>query len=852
MPPGRNSKKRLRSERPDAARKEAGSKESALPGVAQDLDPADLFSRLGLRWTSLAGVLAALLFFWTWLFLDFDPDGPGALPSRSTIWLLIFSPDIWTSFWFGNLGSGTPPAGFLDRLPIVLTAGLIVLASFGPGSLLVTVLTKRGALDRLEQVVLGIGTGLNLASLAVLAGGMSMAGALHEAWWIWFALLIGLLLLPGAIWQIFFREPVAAEGATPSLSEKSPEQKSFDLAPWSGWLIALLCLPYVLGGVLPPRDFDVREYHLQAPKEWMQRGQIEFLPHNVYANMPLGAEVHALTATAILGSGDEAWWLGGLTAKLLISLFAPLTALLLWCIGRRSGSPTAGAIAAICYLSLPWVAHVSLEGLNDGVLGFYLIAAWWVWMRSETGDWRALVLAGFFVGAGAAVKYPALIFGALPLFVETALRRLGLRGAKRVERVGMKQLTAAVAGVLLVSLGLAAGGGLWLVKNKLQTGNPVYPLLVSRLGGTTRTPEKDARWLKAHAVPQDEQGHRFTLSQFVAGLTDLTFRNRFASPLLIPLALLGCVFACKAWWLKSAVDNPLTRFPLLTLGLLAFMYGAWYLLTHRIDRFLVPALPFLALLAGFGYVYAKEQAGSTLARGFVLAGLVYCWMTIAGTFMTADVRWFVSLVHLRTDPIPDSKEGEQVLLRLKPAERWLNDHLVGDDAVLLVGGAEVWDLNGKTRSVNVYYNTCFDDCLLFDWRAKKKTVEDFRAEFTARKIKYVCVDWEELARYLSPGNYGYDSRLKAETSLSLLQNFEQRKLFKHEIQFGQVAEHWGVFTEKSRRPKQVVYRVLTSAEAAAATSAERERQKAAQKNIKPTPKAAPPASANQSRQSDER
>ena len=824
-----------------------GSKDS-------NIDPTDLFSRLGLRWTSLAGVLVALLFFWTWLFLDFDPDGADGLPTRGSVWLLIFSPDLWLGFWFGNLGSGLPPAGFFDRAPIVMTAGLILLASFGPGSLLVTLLMKRGSLDRLEQVVLGIGAGLNLASLAVLAGGMSMAGALHDPWWIWFGLLIGLLLLPGAIWMVFFREQeqVVTEGNAEQAHAAKSANEGIGFERFGGWIIGLLTIPYILGGLLPPRDFDVREYHLQAPKEWMQRGQIEFLPHNVYANMPLGVEAHALTATAILGSGDEAWWLGGLTAKLLVSLFGPLTALLLWCIGRRSGYPTAGVLAAVCYLSLPWVAHVSLEGLNDGVLGFYLIAAWWVWLRSETGDWRALVLAGFFAGAGAAVKYTALIFAALPLFVETTLRRLGLRGAKKVDFVGPRQFAAAAAGILLLTLGLAAGGGLWYVKNKIQTGNLIYPLLASRLGGETRTPEKDARWVKAHAVPQDERGNRFTPSQLMAGVADLAFRNRYASPLLIPLALLGSVLAFKQWWRRSAADHPLARFPLLSIGLVAFIFGAWYLLTHRIDRFLVPTLPLLALLAGFGYVYVKEQAGSTVARAFVIVGLVYSGMMIGATFLTADIRWFVALAHLRADPVPEARADALVITRLKPAERWLNDRLKGDEAVLMVGGADVWDLNGQTRAVHVYYNTCFDDCLLFDWRAGKKTADDFRSEFSSRNVKYVCVDWEELARYLSKGNYGYDARLKAESSLSLMQNFEKVKLLRHEIQFGEVSSHWGVFTEKPRRPKQVIYRVLTSAEATAAAEAERERQQAAKKNIKPTPKAAPPASANQSRTSDER
>jgi hypothetical protein len=860
VPSGRPSKKRQRAERREAARQETSTGGSTPPAGAakpEGIAPADLFARLGFRWTSFAGILLAIFFFWTWLFLDFDPDGADPLPGRGQVWLMVFSPEIWTGFWFGNVGSGAQPAGFWDRMPVVGTAVLIVLASFGPGSLLVTLLLRRGSLDRLEHVVLGTGAGLNLASLAVLAGGMSMPGALHDPWWIWFSLLIGLLLLPGAIWIVVVREgtlatsDAIAPAATDETNRDHVQPPTTRWGSWSGWLIGLLSIPYVLGGVLPPWDFDVREYHLQAPKEWMQRGQIEFLPHNVYANMPLGVETHALTATAIMG-GDDGWWFGGLTAKLIVSLFGPLTALLLWSIGRRSGYPAAGTFAAICYLSLPWIAHVSLNGLNDAVLGFYLLAAWWVWLRSEAGDWRALVLAGFFAGAASAVKYPALIFGVLPLMVETVLRQLGLRGARKVPYVGLRQLRSAIAGVVLLSLGLLAGGGLWYVKNKMQTGNPVYPLLASRLDGASRTPEKDARWVQAHAVPKDSAGRRFTIAQFATGLANLAFRDKYASPLLVPLAIMGCVVAVRRWWKEPSPTNPLFRFPLLAIGLFAFHFGAWYLLTHRIDRFLVPALPLLALLAGYGYVYAKEQAGSTIPRAFAAVGLIYCWMMIAGSFLMADVRWFVSLAHLRADPAAEtSRPDEPTLQRLTPAERWLNAHLAGDDAVLMVGGAQVWDLNGKTKKLNVYYNTCFDDCLLLEWRGgKRKTAEEFRSEFTQRNVKYVCIDWEELARYLSPGNYGYDSRLKAETSLSLIQNFEKVKIFRREVEFGEVSSRWGVFTEQPRRPRQVIYRVLTSAEAKAA--AEAERRDAAKRNATPTPKAAPPASANQSRTSGER
>ena len=57
--------------------------------------------------------------------------------------------------------------------------------------------------------------------------------------------------------------------------------------------------------------------------------------------------------------------------------------------------------------------------------------------------------------------------------------------------------------ISLVLLAASAACGPWLAKNWALAGNPVYPLLASQFGGTTRTPEKIAQWEKAHKVPQD-------------------------------------------------------------------------------------------------------------------------------------------------------------------------------------------------------------------------------------------------------------------------------------------------------------------------------------------------------------
>ena len=139
------------------------------------------------------------------------------------------------------------------------------------------------------------------------------------------------------------------------------------------WLWAALpfLLLLVLAGMLPPTDFDVCEYHLQAPKEFFEQGKIGFLPHNVYANMPLGTEMLSLLAMSVAGN----WWWGALAGKLVTAMFAPLCALGLLAAGRRFYSTAAGVVAALLYLSIPWILSVSSQGLIDGALACYLLLA---------------------------------------------------------------------------------------------------------------------------------------------------------------------------------------------------------------------------------------------------------------------------------------------------------------------------------------------------------------------------------------------------------------------------------------------------------------------------------------------
>ena len=94
--------------------------------------------------------------------------------------------------------------------------------------------------------------------------------------------------------------------------------------------------------------------------------------------------------------------------------------------------------------------------------------------------------------------------------------------------------------------------------------------------------------------------------------------------------------------------------------------------------------------------------------------------------------------RLRTDPLwgPD------------PWHRYFNAH-AADGGALAVGDAAVFDLEPP-----MLYNTCFDDCI-FQRLVEGKTPEQVRTELLSRQIAYVYVDWGEIERYRSPGNYGF-------------------------------------------------------------------------------------------------
>ena len=140
-----------------------------------------------------------------------------------------------------------------------------------------------------------------------------------------------------------------------------------------------------------------------------------------------------------------------------------------------------------------------------------------------------------------------------------------------------------------MSLGWAIVMAPWLAKNVIDTGNPVYPLGYRVFHG--RNWDEPAR--RSGNMPTAHG--RSTLQ----ALLELAGRRR--RPVRLAVAALR---RARPAGLCSGAARDDWRWRLG--GYAAYLFLTWWLLTHRLDRFWLPLLPCLAILAGLGADWSRD------------------------------------------------------------------------------------------------------------------------------------------------------------------------------------------------------------------------------------------------------
>lgn len=658
--------------------------------------------------------------------------------SRGMLYLLLpFDPGELIRNW---IGGDWNRVGVLDRVPILAIMTVWILAAQIAGTFILRCLrVPFGRREWIEQIGFAAPIGLQALSLVVLligllAGAMGGGGGWLLSRWPLLAIVLALAAAPFAAPRWF-----APWHPSPAKDEnEEEEQAARGEKPWLLILAAPFALLLIGCSMLPPWEFDVREYHLQAPKEWYRGGGVAFLPHNVYANMPLGAEMHAFAGMILIG-GEDGWWRGALVGKGVIGAMNLLTAIALFAAAARRVGAFGGAAAALLYLSWPFAIHVASAGLIDASLALYITLAFLAMLRfleeddDEATSSRWVWVAAIAAGGAASCKYPGLLLAVAPAAAMAAVVRFRRSGAASAA----KTASAFLAIALLVC-------SPWLLKNFAQTGNPTYPLLAEVFGGETRTAEKNEQWRKAHATPADTQGRSFTPIQWSQAATQILWRFQHNHPLIVPLAVVALVVGATR---RSAA------FAWLAVGVL---FVLWFAATHRIDRFWLPIGPLLCFAAGLGAGGGRSEPWRNIVSLLLALASALTFTYAASRYATPDNRLLVAYSELRRD-LPN--QADPLQWTLNPAHDFLNQNTEPDGAVLLVGDAQPFDLTPKA-----FYSTCFDDCVFETW-IRGQTAAERQKTLGDNRVELVLVNWSEIARYRA--TYGFTDYVQPEVFAEL-------------------------------------------------------------------------------------
>lgn len=666
---------------------------------------------------SLPELLCALWIsgFLTVFFLQDLPNNSrgGNVTWRTDVWNLATDslPELLNPFDVSHATADGVDSGWHllpQRWPYAATALTLFAASLLIGTATFGSLSAQFHLLTAERFVIRAGIGLSLQSLWTLLAGRF--GFLSTV----------VLLVPAAaaltilLVRAVQRDPKHTQ---PSLRIKNDSRLDWLTGTCLAWVVASFGIILLLGGFTPPWDFDVREYHLQGPKEWFQAGRITCLEHNVYTSFPFLSEMLSLDAMVLTND----WKDGAIAGKFLLAQFQVLSAVCVYAIARRWFGLHAALLAVVVYLTTPWTLRISTISYAEGATSFYLVAALMTALIAgpikDAAERRGLVLiAGLLAGSAMAAKYPGLVSAVIPIGVL-------LLWARRTSGDVLRTAVLYATGVLFAV-------GPWLIRNAIDTGNPVYPLLYSVFGATDWSPAMNAKWSAAHSAPE-HQLLRIPIHLFAA-----IVRNDWTSGLLFGLAVPTLV------WLKARRE---VRW---MWGMTAWMLFTWWALTHRIDRFWVPVIPVVAVLAGSAW---RLFAGRFWKVLLVLA-VAFCSVYHLQFWRSGLVGFQGVLMDI------DGLSG----LVVRPDLKFLNRTLPDDSRVLLVGEAEVFD-----AEFPLVYNTVFDESIFEKWTAdesddrawsaerRMKSPADIKATLREHGITHVYVNWQEILRYRRPGSYGY-------------------------------------------------------------------------------------------------
>jgi len=459
----------------------------------------------------------------------------------------------------------------------------ILVSSFFLGRLFTGVSVRDGwrfsMLSELHPITVGIG----LWMLSLISFLFAITGLIQK----WSAISLILIILVLSLLFLRFSGSKAKAAGANSVPQPAAQQNVSDqhvrerpstfemVLAGLLWFLVILAFSFFLR---PPVHYDSLEYHLSVPAEMIKNNALLYFPHDVHSNFPLYGEMLYLISLLISG-----WKL----ANLVNFIFFPLLIASLYVFVRNSSGRPAALIAAAIFASTYTVLGIATHPLVDLEFAFFTLGSFIVlilWLQE--GKEKYLHLSALLTGIALGIKYTAFIF-TIPL----NLLFLAIFAFIRKDR-----LYPSFIKVMLYLVIVIAVASPWLIRNFINTGDPVFPTASRYLGHGSWT-EEQGKLLKkaANASPLD-----------MGEIAKFPYRMSFSSKDFGSFSWVGPVYLIFLplifLYRKERIDYILILYSMLYFLLWAFSFNMM--------RFAVPLMGALSILAGRAvqkYIFVQKS-----------------------------------------------------------------------------------------------------------------------------------------------------------------------------------------------------------------------------------------------------
>jgi hypothetical protein len=480
-------------------------------------------------------------------------------------------------------------------------------------------------------------------------------------------------------------------------------------------VVGVFAVVQIVSGLTPLVFHDLQVYHFLAPAQFLMTGTLNHIPWNAQTNTPLAMQLVVGLSFSLDRFGD--------VAKVIFTLFGCLAAAGAYEFIRPAGARPA-LLAALCVLSFPEFLLIQTLGAVDlAIASFMIFGAVWTRQTFLEGTLRSAVLAGLAFGLAVGSRYQAIV--PVLWIVLTFVAGATLMNRRYPGLAEMKDLL--VIGILIVVMVAP-----WLVRNYVQVGNPVFPLLQFVW-------PNNSEW-------SAEQNDMWNIGVFGPPFSQLSAVQKVLTPVALLLIQPANGLFGLALLFGAMLSFMVPQWPVRLAGFLGLTgLVMWSLIRPgagvALLRYNAVSLVFLLAATGavFGSEWIRPKAGTAIAMILSVGSLLVGFVHVQSVFPAAQ-----SIVDRRV-----RQAVHQMNVPSWQAFDYLNEKLDrGHDKVLLLGETRAFWLDVPYIAPSPYNGRQLNE--IFGGGAQP---EDWTKTLSSMGLTHLLVSNPEIERWHNQYKY---------------------------------------------------------------------------------------------------